>query len=310
MLTVVSSGCYTERMRFFENPDNNSYYVVNGRGSLAGDIIIPSEYRGKPITKINDNAFNGWNEMTSITIPYNITEIGERAFEGCLSLKEIIVDAKNPKYSSFDGNLYNKTGTELIRYAMGKTEEVFLIPNCVRVIELFSFEKCRNLKYVIIAESVTDINTCAFYMCENLEMLIIPKNVERISASIILNCTNLKTIYCESKLQPEGWINNRSSRWNRDGVKVVWDARWIDFDSQGGSFTQPLAGCKGEDISEPVEPVKNDYVFDGWYQIDIDMNNNGKYEPYGGDTLFSERYNFTVIPDDSITLYAKWIQKN
>ena len=39
----------------------------------------------------------------------------------------------------------------------------------------------------------------------------------------------------------------------------------ITFDSDGGTLNESLEVMYGDTISEPVDPVKKGYIFDGWY---------------------------------------------
>ncbi len=46
---------------------------------LGGDVMIPSEIGGHPVTRIGDRAFLGADEIVSITLPYTVTSIGRYA---------------------------------------------------------------------------------------------------------------------------------------------------------------------------------------------------------------------------------------
>ena len=48
------------------------------------------------LTKIEDGAFAGCTQLTSITIPANITEIGAKAFKGCTGLQSITILSETP----------------------------------------------------------------------------------------------------------------------------------------------------------------------------------------------------------------------
>ena len=48
------------------------------------------------LTKIDDGAFAGCTQLTSITIPENITEIGANAFKGCTGLQSITILSETP----------------------------------------------------------------------------------------------------------------------------------------------------------------------------------------------------------------------
>jgi uncharacterized repeat protein (TIGR02543 family) len=74
-------------------------------------------------------------------------------------------------------------------------------------------------------------------------------------------------------------------------------ARWstnsytMTFTSNGGSAVSPLTQPFGSNVSAPINPQRVGYSFDGWYS----------------DSQLTLKYNFTTMPAQNITLYAKWI---
>ena len=91
-------------LSYKEAADVKSFLVPKTRA--AGDSV--SVFAGTDITtfdeiiyftgltKIEDGAFAGCSQLTSITIPANITEIGANAFKGCTSLQSITVLSETP----------------------------------------------------------------------------------------------------------------------------------------------------------------------------------------------------------------------
>lgn len=68
--------------------------------------------------------------VTSVTIPDGVTNIGQPAFEGCSSLTNFSVDVANPFYSSLNGVLSDKAQDILIAYPPGLIGP-YTIPNSV-----------------------------------------------------------------------------------------------------------------------------------------------------------------------------------
>ncbi len=66
----------------------------------------------------------------------------------------------------------------------------------------------------------------------------------------------------------------------------------ITFNSNGGGDVSAIAKEAGESITAPTAPTRTGYTFDGWY-----TDNN----------TFQNEYEFTTMPEESFTLYAKWI---
>lgn len=67
-------------------------------------------------------------------------------------------------------------------------------------------------------------------------------------------------------------------------------ARWITFESNGGSKVEYDLDYSEDGITPPDAPEKDYYVFAGWYL----------------DAQFETAYDFNTLPQSTCTLYAKW----
>lgn len=83
-------------------------------------------------------------------------------------------------------------------------------------------------------------------------------------------------------------------------IHIAWSdpegERYISFDSVGGSAVPQLTGGAGMALSWPTDPVKQGYVFDGWYK---DSAYHTKAETLTAMPSFSGS-------SKGMTLYAKW----
>lgn len=156
------------------------------------------------VKEIGLYAFSGCESIINITIPSSVTQIGSGAFDSCPKLNSIKVESTNTNYCDVDGNLYNKQQTILIRYAIGKTESHFSIPNTVKTIQSYAFRDCVNLKNIIVPNTVITIGDSAFSGCEELENINIPNGVTTIGFQAFAQCGKLKKIEIPSSVQTIG----------------------------------------------------------------------------------------------------------
>ena len=84
---------FTEGLDFYPLPDG-TYAVSAGNTKYLEEIVIPSKYNGKSVTKVPDGAFDGATNLKKITIPDSITSIGSNAFYDCTALTEINCEAQ------------------------------------------------------------------------------------------------------------------------------------------------------------------------------------------------------------------------
>jgi uncharacterized repeat protein (TIGR02543 family) len=89
----------------------NEYTVSIDGATVQPYLIIPSEYKGKPVTRIADNGFSGNAAIEYVYIPESVTLIGSRAFYNCVNLTNIEIN--NSQANINVGANWNKTGNPL-----------------------------------------------------------------------------------------------------------------------------------------------------------------------------------------------------
>lgn len=100
-----------------------------------GNLAIPAEIDGKPVTAIEDESLKELSGVTSINIGENVKTIGMRAFEDDVNVTTIIID-ENSKL-------------ETIGYAAFRhcdNLESLKLPGTVTKIECEAFSSCKKLR--------------------------------------------------------------------------------------------------------------------------------------------------------------------
>lgn len=151
------------------------------------------------MTSIAESAFSGRRGLTTITIPKDVTNIGDGAFVGCYGLSSIHVTEGNPIYDSRDNcNAIINSSSNTLLTGCAAT----IIPESVTSIANSAFEGCSPLESIIIPEGLTSIGKNAFAYCSNLTSIVFPKSIEAIGAFTFYECHNLTDVYCLAEVVP------------------------------------------------------------------------------------------------------------
>ena len=147
------------------------------------------------VTSIGGSAFDGCSGLTSIAIPNSVTSIGTAAFLGCSGLKEVHVNDLSAWCNiSFGGSAANPLYYAKNLYLNGKLVTELVIPDDVKEIKDYAFERCSALTSVELPVSLRSIGENAFDRCTSLVSVLICENVENIGAGAFNSCNKLKSI--------------------------------------------------------------------------------------------------------------------
>lgn len=134
---------------------NEQTKIIDVLSSISGDVVIPSELGGYPVTSIGEEAFLNSKKITSVIMPDSIVNIEDFAFSNCTSLINVVLskNTKNLGHSAFANTAISNID----------------IPDSVTIIEDYAFEGCSKLKSITFGEGVTSVGWHAFGYCYNLE---------------------------------------------------------------------------------------------------------------------------------------------
>ena len=278
-----------------------TYEVYNGNATItdcsspSGEITIPSELGGYPVTSIGYRAFEDCTLLTGVIIPEGVTIIYEYAFSNCTSLTNVKIPGSvtsicDDAFSNCE-SLINVTipegvvsiGDKVFYYCSSLTNITIpgsvtsigygafgncssltsvAIPEGVTSIGDGAFDNCSSLTSVTIPESITSIGGIAFYNCSSLTSMIIPEGITSIGNSAFKKCTSLTHISIPESVKSIGY----NAFYNCNNLKIVnlTDvAAWYNIDF-GDNYANPFTYANelylnGEPVTDLVTPasVKN-----------------------------------------------------
>lgn len=158
------------------------------------DINLPES-----LTSIGVCSFWGCESLTSIFLPENIVNISKDIFRGCINLTNLSISENHKSYCSFDDVVFDKSKTNVIFCAPGKTEVT--LPEGVLNIEYDAFYDCKNLEYIRLPSSLNQIAHYAFHNCEKLNNVEIPDKITSLGTGCFLGCRSLDSIKLPPSLE-------------------------------------------------------------------------------------------------------------
>lgn len=118
------------------------------------------------VTKIDKDTFFHFENLSGVTLPNSLIEIGREAFYACYVLMHVV------------------------------------IPNNVTSIGRLAFYTCRGLRDVNFGNSVTTIEASAFNLCEALTTITLPSSVTSLGDGAFNQCHDLRTVTCKATTPP------------------------------------------------------------------------------------------------------------
>ena len=176
------------------------YIIITGCDENLEEVDIPNEIDGIPVTNIEYAVLDKCT-MKTLTIHENLKSVGFSVDSINMNLESINVIGDSQTFTSVDGVLFNKDKTRLIKYPVAKADESYTVPESVSEMEDYAFKYCTLLKNVILPDSLKIIPFYAFEKCENLESVEFGNNVTIIEDGAFYCCSSLKSIELPDSLE-------------------------------------------------------------------------------------------------------------
>ena len=129
--------------------------------------------------------------LGSISIPDQVTFLGNAAFEGCISLSTVKL-SNNLK--TIDSNVF---------YGCQSLTNINL-PSSVTRIGYSAFRNCTSLTSIVIPEKITTIETSTFEGCTSLKSVTLPTYLTVIDGAAFSDCSSLTSINIPDRVKTIG----------------------------------------------------------------------------------------------------------
>ena len=187
-------------------------YMISGVGSCPDiHITIPSEYNGKPVVSISNEAFAECYSLKSIVIPESIVSVGSSAFKNCINLERVefcgeSVSLGEDAFAGCDSlkfNLYDNAkyiGNEKNPYLILVKVLATSIESCeihkdTKSVARFAFSECTSIENIVLPEGLKLIGHAAFNNCSSLTSIILFTDITSIEDYAFSGCTALTDVY-------------------------------------------------------------------------------------------------------------------
>ena len=171
------------------NHEEKSAEVI---GTSLRELVIPEtigyENRIYTVKSIRKEAFSDNSNLTSVTIPDSVTQIGEGAFRYCINLKNVTLSKSIESIQKYT-----------FHWCYGLRE--INIPQNVKIIDDFAFCNCQSLAEIKIPNHVEIIGKSTFNGIINITSIEIPSSVISIGESAFGGCNNLTSVSLSEGLQ-------------------------------------------------------------------------------------------------------------
>ena len=213
-------------------------------------VTIPSTIDGYTVKEIGAFSMSGLTNVTKITVPNSVDNIGFSAFRGCTSLTSLSIPSsvtligaqildETPLLNTYSN--YENGGLYIDNCLINVWKDwqgPMKVKDGTRLIAMFAFGNCSKITNIVLPDSVTEIVGPMFNGCYNLKEITIPNHVVNIDTSFRYYDEDLGREICPLEVI-YGYTGTIAEDYARNnGIEFVAVDQLTDNDTDGdGVFT-------------------------------------------------------------------------
>ena len=186
-VTVINEGAFSgcanlEKVWFGAGSDITTIGVSAFSDCVSLSVIsLPNG-----LVTLSESAFEGCSALSNMVIPASIQTLSDFAFRDCIAMEKVEFN---------EGSTLTEIGEEAFCGCMSLSSVT--LPDGLTDIDKSAFFGCRALTNVQLPDTLVNIQKYAFYGCEVLTEITIPATVEKIGISAFNNCQKLRKVNFE-----------------------------------------------------------------------------------------------------------------
>lgn len=184
---VAATNPVTPEGLYYEVVDDQ-VIITDCVESVTGELTIPSEIDGKPVTAIKNTAFFGCHSLAAVVIPEGVIAIGDQAFHSCTNLSKVTIPAS---VTSIGFDAFHNTA--YFNNVKNWDNHLLYIGDC-----LVAGNKDNLAGSVVINEGTRLIADYTFFQ-NQFTAVSIPASVKVVGKNAFAECAKLADVYYGGK---------------------------------------------------------------------------------------------------------------
>ena len=165
------------------------------------------------VDAIGQSAFEGCDKLTRVILPDAVTELPEKLFSDCISLRDIEIGSISKMGEKAFNNCQSLQSFTLVGTLTSLPKSAFEycknlqrvnLPKQVTSIGEKAFHECNALRDIEFSDRLTQIGKQAFDRCYALESITLPDGVTVIDEKVFFECKALRTVQLGNRVQSIG----------------------------------------------------------------------------------------------------------